>query len=252
MRLDSYLVKINLFDSRTKAKQAIERREILINGNICQKCAFEIDENIEYNIKHVCQEKYVSLGGYKLKKALTDFDYEVNGKTCIDIGASTGGFTDCLIKNGAKKVYAVDLNDSLLHKSLSNNSKVVPVIKNVKNLTKTDFFEDIDLIVADLSFISITQAIPVISSILSDNKELITLIKPQFEAGEKIRFKNGIIRDKKIQLSACINAYNCALENNLTPVAFTTAPISQDKNIEFLMKFIKNGNNPMNISQIKL
>ena len=126
------------------------------------------------------------------------------------------------------------------------------IIKNVKNLTLNDFTEQVDLIVADLSFISITLAIPVISSLLSDNKEFIALIKPQFESGEKIRFKNGIIRDKKIQLSACVNAYNCALENNLTPVDFTTAPISQDKNIEFLMKFIKNGKNPMNISQIKL
>lgn len=252
MRLDSFLVKINLFDSRTKAKQAIERSEIRINDAVCQKCSFEIDENKEYKVEYVCEESYVSLGGYKLKKALTDFNYNVNGKVCIDIGASTGGFTDCLIKNGAKKVYAVDLNDTLLHKSLVNNEKVIPIIKNVKNLTLNDFTEQVDLIVADLSFISITLAIPVISSLLSDNKEFIALIKPQFESGEKIRFKNGIIRDKKIQLSACVNAYNCALENNLTPVDFTTAPISQDKNIEFLMKFIKNGKNPMNISQIKL
>lgn len=252
MRLDSYLVKIQLFDSRTKAKQAIERGEIQINGVVYKKCSLEIDENNEYKIEYFCEESYVSLGGYKLKKALTDFNYNVNGKVCIDIGASTGGFTDCLIKNGAKKVYAVDLNDTLLHKSLVNNDKVIPIIKNVKNLTLNDFSEQIDLIVADLSFISITQAIPVIASLLRENKEFIALIKPQFESGEKIRFKNGIIRDKKIQLAACINAYNCALQNSLTPVNFTTAPISQDKNIEFLMKFIKNGKNPMNISQIKL
>lgn len=251
MRLDNYLVKLNIFDSRTKAKQAIERGEIFLNGKVNLKSSTEIDENKYYFVERVCEDSFVSLGGFKLKKALVDFSMSVQDKICVDIGASTGGFTDCLLKNGAKKVYAVDVNDSLLHPSLKDNERVYPIIKNVKNLTKNDFNDKIDLVVADLSFISITQAIPIISGLLDDFNEFVALIKPQFEAGEKIRFKNGIIRDKKIQISACINTYNCALSNFLTPVNFTTAPLSKDKNIEFLMKFVKNGGEKMDISKIK-
>ena len=251
MRLDNYLVKLNIFDSRTKAKQAIERGEIFINGKVTLKSSTEMIEEGAYSIERICEDSFVSLGGFKLKKALVDFSLSVKDKVCVDIGASTGGFTDCLIKNGAKKVYAVDVNDTLLHKSLKSDSKVIPVIKNVKNLTKTDFIDAIDLIVADLSFISITQAIPVIANLLDDNKEAIILIKPQFESGTKIKFKNGIIRDKKIQLTACINAYDCAIKHNLTPINFTTAPLSKDKNTEFLMRFIKNGANKLDIDKIK-
>lgn len=240
MRLDNYLVEKGFFDSRTKAKQAIERGEIYLNGKPSFKPSYEVNIINDVDVKRICQDSFVSLGGFKLKKAFEDFNFNPNNLICADVGASTGGFTDCLIQSGAKKVYAIDLNDELLHPTLKDKQNVVSIIKNVKNLSLLDFDEKLDLVVADLSFISITQVMPILSSILDDGKKLIILIKPQFETGEKRRFKNGIIRDKKVQLEACYNAYDCAILNSLSPIAFTTAPIKENKNVEFLMLFSKN------------
>ena len=248
MRLDLFLEKNNFFDSRTKAKQAIERGEILVNGRVINKSSYQInDDNV--NIQYVYNSKYVSLGGYKLEKALNDFEYNPKDLIAVDIGASTGGFTDCLLKNGVKKVYAVDLNDDLLHKSLKENDKVIEVIKNAKFINVEDFNEPIDLVVADLSFISSTIILPIISNIIDDEKDVILLIKPQFENDEKIKFKNGIIRDKKYQKQACLKVLDCAKSNNLTPIKFTTAPINRDKNVEYLILLRKNAKYNLNINE---
>ncbi len=251
MRLDNYLVEKGFFDSRTKAKQAIERGEIFIDSKPTLKVAFELNENKVYNIERIFSDDFVSLGGYKLQKAIKDFNLNIENYICADIGASTGGFTDCLIKLGASKVYAVDLNDELLHKKLKRDQRVISIIKNVKNLSRSDFnYEKIDLIVADLSFISAIQALPILSTLLDKGKKLIILIKPQFETGAKIRFKNGIIRDKKIQLEACFKAYDCSVNNSLAPQKFTTAPINSEKNLEFLMLFIKDADIILEKNQI--
>ncbi len=252
MRLDNYLVDKGFFDSRTKAKQALERGEIYIDRKKVCKASLDLNINTEYLIERKCSSSYVSLGGYKLEKALCDFGLVVNDLICADIGASTGGFTDCLIKNGAKKVYSVDLNDTLLHNSLRNNEKVVPLIKNVKDLKQMDFADNLDLIVADLSFISLTQVLPVLANLLDNEKRLIVLIKPQFEVGAKKKFKNGIVRDKNIQINACINAYDYALSYQLSPEKFTIAPVNEEKNIEFLMSFIKNGLVNLDKEKIKI
>ncbi len=250
MRLDNYLVYINLFDSRTKAQQAISRGEIYLEGKPVLKCALEIVPDGIHNVKHVCQNSFVSLGGYKLQKAITDFDLNVGGLVACDVGSSTGGFTDCLLQNGASKVYAVDLNDDLLHESLKRDKRVISVIKNAKFLNCADFCEDLDLIVADLSFISVEHVMSVFSNLLSIGKKLIILIKPQFETGGRKKFKNGIIRDKKLQLQICKEVYNLAISNGFAPINFTTAPIVSDKNVEFLMAFEKNGNILLKIEDI--
>ncbi|MBQ7236127.1 MAG: TlyA family RNA methyltransferase [Clostridia bacterium] len=250
MRLDNYLVTTGLFDSRTKAKQAIERVEIYLNSELITKPSYEIKDEINTKIERICENSFVSLGGFKLNKALNDFRFNPSGLICADIGASTGGFTDCLINNGASKVYAIDLNDSLLHEKLKNNNKVVLIVKNARDLTKDDFCDKIDLIVADLSFISITQVVEVFSTLLDDGGKLILLIKPQFETGTKKRFKNGIVRDKKIRLDACNNVYDCAVNHSLIPLAFTTAPIVEGKNIEYLMLLEKNGKFKLKKEQI--
>ena len=241
MRLDNYLVHINLFDSRTKAQQAISRGEIVFDGKILKKCSLEIDELKSHDVKHVCQNSFVSLGGFKLQKALTDFNFNVNGYVVCDVGASTGGFTDCLLQSGASKVYAVDLNDDLLHEKLKEDNRVVRVIKNAKFITANDFDTPLDLIVADLSFISVEHVLGVFANLLSTGKKLIILIKPQFETGGRKKFKNGIVRDKKLQLQICNDVYNFAKSIGLAPISFTTAPISNDKNVEFLMAFEKDG-----------
>lgn len=250
MRLDNYLFEKEYFDSRTKAKQAIERGEIFIDGVLVEKPSYDIPLDFNKVIKRVCIEDFVSLGGYKLQKALNDFNFNVDGLVVADIGASTGGFTDCLIQNGAKKVYAVDLNDGLLHKKLKANERVESIIANAKDLVLSDFAEKLDLIVADLSFISITAVIDVFDELLEDDKYLLLLIKPQFESGEKRRYKNGIIRDKKVQIGACVNVYDVALKIGFSPVAFTVAPINEDKNVEFLMLLQKNGQIKLNREQL--
>lgn len=239
MRLDNYLVEKNFFDSRTKAKQAIERGEIFINSKKVTKSSFDIkDENVE--IKHVYENKFVSLGGYKLEKAINDFNFNVKDLIVADIGASTGGFTDCLLQNGAKKVFAVDLNDGLLHSKLKCDNRVKLIVKNAKDLTLNDFDCTLDLIVADLSFISITQVLSTFSKLLTAKKNMILLIKPQFELGEHKRFKNGIIKDKKIHEKVCKNVIDFAKQNNLEKICITTAPINENKNLEFLVLLQKN------------
>ena len=234
MRLDNYLVEKGLFDSRTKAKQAIERGEIFVSKKKVLKSSFDVNcENVE--IEHIFESKFVSLGGYKLEKAIKDFNFNVNNYVVADIGASTGGFTDCLLQNGAKKVFAVDLNDSLLHPKLKLDNRVKPIIKNAKDLERKVFDENLDLIVADLSFISITQVVETFSNLLNQGKKLILLIKPQFEIGERKRFKNGIVKDKKIHEQVCKNVIDIARKYNLEKINITSAPINENKNLEFLV-----------------
>lgn len=247
MRLDNYLVEKGFFDSRTKAKQAIERGEIFINGKCIEKSSFEVNELSNPVIEIKAEKLFVSLGGYKLQKSLEDFNFDCSNLVVADIGASTGGFTDCLLKNGAKKVFAVDLNDQLLHSSLKNDNRVKSVIKNARELTRNDFDSKLDLIVADLSFISITLVLEVFANLLDDGKNLIVLIKPQFETGIKKRFKNGIIRDEKLRKDACKKVFDYAKGLNLSPNKITTAPLSDNKNVEYLMLFTKNGQSNLEI-----
>ena len=235
MRLDNYLVECGYFDSRTKARQAIDRGEIFVNGKLNTKAAYNVEENLEQKIEYVYENSFVSLGGFKIFKALTEFDFCVKDFVVADVGASTGGFTDCLLKNGARKVYAVDLNDKLLHPTLLNCDKVVPIIKNAKQLTLNDFNDQLDLLVSDLSFISATYVMDVFSSLLTSGKFAILLVKPQFELDERKKFKNGIIRDSKIQNAALEKVLSCAKENGFIHLKTTTAPELKDKNLEYLV-----------------
>lgn len=239
MRLDVFLVENKFFDSRTKARQAIDRKEVFLDGKAVEKASFDVNDDT-HKIEIFAEESFVSLGGYKLNKALNDFSYSVNNLVVADIGASTGGFTDCLIQRGANKVFAVDLNDGLLHEKLRNNSKVVSVIKNARQLERDDFSLPIDLIVADLSFISATYVLDVFSKLIRDDKHVILLIKPQFETGERIKFKNGIIRDSKIHQQVCEKIFSECIKNNLIPIKFTCAPKNDNKNVEFLVLLEKN------------
>jgi 23S rRNA (cytidine1920-2'-O)/16S rRNA (cytidine1409-2'-O)-methyltransferase len=215
-----------------------------VNDKNILKPSHEIPENliedVDFTIKRICDDSFVSIGGFKLKKALNDFNFDVTDLVCVDLGASTGGFTDCLLKNGAKKVFAVDLNDDLLHHSLKENEKVIPIIKNAKLLTRTDFKgEKPNLFTCDLSFISATQILPTISRLSRKGTYVILLIKPQFEMGKKCRFKNGIIRDDKMRRMVCENVVSCARDCGLYPKELTFAPKYDDKNLEFLVIFQK-------------
>ncbi|MBE5754313.1 MAG: TlyA family RNA methyltransferase [Clostridiales bacterium] len=250
IRLDAFLVENGYFNSRTKAKQSIERGEVVLNSKTVDKCSLLIDDYVKHKVEIIRSEEYVSLGGYKLSKAIKDFKYNCSEMVAADIGASTGGFTDCFLKNGVKKVFAVDLNDDLLHKSLKEDSRVIRIIKNAKDLTNTHFSDKIDLLVADLSFISVTMLMPVFSHLVQSGKDMILLIKPQFETGFKTRFKNGIIRDEKLKLKACLDVYNSAIEYGFAPKKITFAPLFKEKNTEFLMLFKKDDKIELTVDEL--
>lgn len=237
MRLDNFLVEKQYFETRTKAKQAITRGEIFIDGIRIEKPSFNVEDGV--NVKRFFNSEYVSNGGFKMEKALRDFGFSVANLICADIGASTGGFTDCLIQNGAKTVYAVDLNDGQLHSDLKKNKAVKQLVCNVKNLTKSFFDENIDLVVADLSFISATIVMPVFYDILDKDKYLILLVKPQFEVGRKRKFKNGIVNDPCVRKNACLNVLKSAGDAGFSLINITSAPLVEGKNTEYLMLFQK-------------
>lgn len=197
-RLDKELVERNLVDSRTKAQELIEKKLVTCNGKIIDKASYKVSsEDIIKIIENDCF-KYVSRGGFKLEKAILNFSLDLKNKNIMDIGSSTGGFTDCALQNGAKKVVAIDVGTDLLHEKLRKNPKVELHEKvNIKNLDNK-LFENIDFITIDVSFIS---AITVINKIKDTGikVDIMCLIKPQFECGRNIANKyKGIILNKKI------------------------------------------------------
>ncbi len=240
MRLDTFLVENGFFDSRTKAKESIERGEVYVNDKQVLKASFSVNIPFNENISLKSKNDYVSIGAFKLEKALKDFDFSVENLVCLDLGASTGGFTDCLLQNGAKKVYAVDVNVDILHEKIKNDKRVTSIEKNAKLINPQDFPEDINLVVCDLSFISSTYVLPSIYSVLKDNNFLILLIKPQFEMKQKYHAKNGVIKDVKKIKNLCKNVYESAILNGLKPIKFTAAPKIKDKNREYLILLQKN------------
>lgn len=237
IRLDEFLCENKTFDSRTKAKQAIERGEILVDGKVVYKPATLVDKD-KISFEYKASKIFVSLGGYKLDKALEDFNFKVNNLTCADVGCSTGGFTDCLLQRGAKKVFCVDINDQLLHEKLLNDKRVFFILENAKNLDSSKV-DRVDLIVADLSFISATSVLKVFYDLLEQSGHVILLIKPQFENDKKIKFKNGIIKDKKVREDACVKVISHALDCGFNFQNITTAPINKNKNVEFLVLLSK-------------
>ena len=238
MRLDKFLVLNNYFSSRTKAAEAIDDNLIVVNGKIA-KASLDVNENS--NIKIIKKDfNFVSQGGYKLNNALMNFNIKVKDKVFADIGASTGGFTDCLLQYGAKRVFCVDVGENLLDKSLINNNKVVVMDKtNAKTLIKDNFICKLDGIVIDCSFISLKSILPVIVNLIDNDGIIIALIKPQFEMKEKLHFKNGIIKDSNIHYSVCKEIFDFALDYSLFANDIVNAPIKDNKNREFLVLFEK-------------
>lgn len=244
MRLDEFLYTNNYFDSRTKANQAIKRGEVYVNGKLTDKPSFLILDN-QNNIEIKREVSFVSLGGYKMHKALSDFSVNVHDLICLDVGASTGGFTDCLLQNGASKVYTVDLNNDLLHSKLKLDTKVVSIVKNAKFLTQNDFIDTLDLLTADLSFISETVVLPIFYNLLEVGKKAIILIKPQFEQDKKIKAKNGILKEMSHLINACRKVYDYSIDCGFCVKGLTVAPLVKKKNVEFLILLEKSDENSM-------
>ena len=246
MRIDKYLSK--KFGSRTKAAHAIESGLVLVNGKVVNP-SFEVNENDDLVFLEA-EESYVSLGGFKLAKALKDFDFDVCGKIFADIGASTGGFTDCLFQRGASKVYCVDVGESQLDLRLKSKNIVIYDNFNARNLEKSMFEENLDGAVIDVSFISLTYILDKVAAVLDDGKHVIALIKPQFECESRNVGKNGIVKDGKIREKIIEKIYNFAVGCKLAPKKLTTAPYVKGKNIEYLILLEKCGV-PADIDNIK-
>ena len=200
-RLDVLLVERGLAESRQKAQAMILAGEVEVDGKRAQKAGARVAGTAHIEV-HSRLQKYASRGGFKLEGALQDFHVSVNGLTCLDIGSSTGGFTDCLLQHGAARVYAVDVNTGQLSWKLQKDSRVIRVKKNARGLKQSDIPEPVDLVVVDVSFISVKKILPGACSCAKPAAELLILVKPQFELDRADVGKGGIVRDVRLHEKA--------------------------------------------------
>ena len=248
MRLDTFLFENDLFPSRTKAMDAIKEGLVLYNGKVA-KCSQDVSSFNGIEILNR-ETNFVSNGGYKLEKALNDFNFSPSGLVCADIGASNGGFTDCLLKRGASKVFAIDVNSSQLDPSLLCDKVVVVDNCNARFLTSETLGERVDLVVCDVSFISLKYVLPAVNSVLKDNGTALMLIKPQFECGKEYLGNSGIVKSKQARITACLDIYNFSLNLGLVPINITNAPIKEKKNIEYVIMLKKGKIEPFSQNKI--
>lgn len=241
-RLDVLCVTLGLSESRTKSKNLILEGKISVNGKIVTKPSELVDENASVSAS-LSEETYVSRGAFKLKHALSQFGVDVASKISVDIGASTGGFTEILLNYGASKIYAVDVGTNQLHPKIKQSPFVVSMEKtNARELKKEDFSEEIDLVVMDVSFISQTLIYPAVSRILKKDGIFVSLVKPQFEVGKENIGKGGIVKNEKLYISLKDKIQVEALKNNLELLGYIPSPIEGgDGNKEFLAYFINKG-----------
>lgn len=240
-RLDKFLTDLGYFETKSKASSAIMAGHVKINDEYITKSGFQINPEKEYNIV-VKSMPFVSRGGFKLKKALETFPVKVQDRICFDAGASTGGFTDCLLQNGAKFVYAVDVGYGQLDWKIRSDNRVKTIEKtNLKICNFEDIYADgepvADLLVSDLSFISLTKVLENLKKLLNpDFHEMILLIKPQFEAGKEKVEKGGVVRDKNVHKEVIENVIECAKSLNYSINDLTYSAIKGPSgNIEYLI-----------------
>ncbi|HSS99273.1 MAG TPA: TlyA family RNA methyltransferase [Terriglobales bacterium] len=239
-RLDKLIVERGLAISRERAQALILAGKVLVNGQKIEKSGTEID--VESELRLLGEDlKYVSRGGLKLEKALEYWKIEVNGKTCVDIGTSTGGFTDCLLQNGAAKVIAVDTGQGQIAFKLRQDTRVRLLEKtNARYLTREQLNEPANLVVMDVSFISATLVLPaVIAAAFGESKqdcELMVLVKPQFEAGRENINKGGIVKDENVQKAALEKVRQSLIDSGAVSTDAIDSPIlGAEGNREFLL-----------------
>ena len=241
-RLDVLLVKRNLAESREKAKAIIMSGNVYVEGQREDKAGTTFSDEVQIEIKGHTMP-YVSRGGYKLEKAIANFDVSVEGKTCTDVGSSTGGFTDCMLQNGAVKVFAIDVGRGQLAWKLRNDERVVCMEKtNIRYVTPEDLGTPIDFSSIDVSFISLTKVLQPIWQYLRDKGQIVALIKPQFEAGREKVGKKGVVREKSthIEVIEKVRDYACSIGFDVLNLDFS--PIKgPEGNIEYLMYIKKQG-----------
>ena len=239
-RLDVLLVKRNLAESREKAKAVIMSGIVYVEGQKEDKAGTTFDESVNIEVRgHTL--KYVSRGGLKLEKAMSHFGVMLEGKTCMDVGSSTGGFTDCMLQNGAVRVYAVDVGHGQLAWKLRNDERVVCMEKtNIRYVTPEDIGEPVDFSSIDVSFISLTKVLGPIRDYLTEDGEIVALIKPQFEAGREKVGKKGVVREKSThhEVIEKVTSYAASIGFDILEIEFS--PIKgPEGNIEYLVHLKK-------------
>jgi 23S rRNA (cytidine1920-2'-O)/16S rRNA (cytidine1409-2'-O)-methyltransferase len=235
IRLDVLLTEKGLAQSRERAKALIMAGQVYIDNQKCDKAGLLVDSSVQPEVRGDTL-KYVSRGGLKLEKAMAEFPISLEGKTTMDIGASTGGFTDCMLQNGAVKVFAVDVGYGQLAWTLRNDPRVVCMERtNIRYVTPEDIGEQIDFASIDVSFISLRLVLPVAKQLLADGGELVALIKPQFEAGREQVGKKGVVRDKNVHYDVVSAILRFAHEIGFFVAGLSYSPIKgPEGNIEYL------------------
>ncbi len=239
-RLDILLVEKGICESREKAKTNIMAGLIFVDGQRVDKAGekVKVDADIVFKGEKL---KYVSRGGLKLEKAMNTFGIDLTDKVCMDIGASTGGFTDCMLQNNASKVFAVDVGYGQFAWKLRTDERVVCMEKtNIRYVTPEDIGVALDFASIDVSFISLRTIMPAVKALLGDKGEVVALIKPQFEAGRDKVGKKGVVRDKEVHLEVINTIINFLMENELNVLGLSYSPIKgPEGNREYLVYFTK-------------
>ncbi len=254
MRADTYLFNSGNAKSRQNAKVLIENGSVLIDGKKILKASQDIDELISHSVEIINKPRFVSRGGEKLDFALEKFNIDVNGLIGLDIGASTGGFTDCMLQRGASLVYAVDSGHSQLDSLIGSNEKVVSIEKyNAKFMQETDFPCKFDIAVMDVSFISQTMIHQGVFSVLENGGIFVSLVKPQFECGKSALNSHGVVKKSSYHIQAINRVIDSALINGFSCIDIIRSPIEGGSgNVEFLVYFQKSQNPENKISENKI
>lgn len=239
-RLDILLFNRGLAPSREKAKAIIMSGIVYVDDNKEDKAGTTFPDNVKIEVRGNTL-RYVSRGGLKLEKAMREFDIKLDGNICMDVGSSTGGFTDCMLQNGAVKVYSVDVGHGQLDWKLRNDERVVCMEKtNIRYVTADDIEDKLDFASIDVSFISLTKVLMPVKNLLKAQGEIVCLIKPQFEAGREKVGKKGVVRDRKVHAEVIEQVITYAESIELYPLALTFSPVKgPEGNIEYLLYLSK-------------
>ena len=241
IRLDQLVFDLGLAESRERAKTTVMSGLVFVNGQRADKPGMQLSPDVNVEVKGTALP-YVSRSGLKIEKALKVFPIDVNGKVCIDCGASTGGFTDVLLKNGAAKVYSVDVGYGQLAWSLRNDERVVNMERtNIRYISSEQIPEPLDICVMDLSFISVKLVLPAVCALLKDDAQLVCLIKPQFEAGREEVGKKGVVRDKAVHLSVIESVLSFAPTVGMTVMGLDFSPIKGPEGNREYLCYMKKG-----------
>lgn len=235
-RLDVLLVKRAIAESREKAKAVIMTGNVFVNGQREDKAGSTFPEDAQIEVKGTLM-KYVSRGGYKLEKAVELWQVPLKGKICMDVGSSTGGFTDCMLQNGASKVYAIDVGTNQLAWKLRQDDRVVSMEKtNIRYVLPENIGEEIAFSSIDVAFISLTKVLLPVRNLLETGGRVVCLVKPQFEAGREKVGKKGVVRDKKVHLEVVERIMEYAIQTGFSILALDFSPIKgPEGNIEYLL-----------------